>query len=162
MMPYIGRITSALIQLMQPHTNLTLSQNIGVTIGRLGRISPAVMADVIGETESLPTLCSYLKLGSYSDEKVEAFLGLCAMLSSRPALLLDTSSDINVSENICAFILACASWEDPPNEPLLSQLCSILETVQRTIGINLWRSLMQRFDSELQDRVRLHFRLRPS
>ena len=65
-----------------------------------------------------------LRLTRQSHEKDHAFAGLIALINANPSVLYSPSS-VTVPN---AFFVACSSWEDPPDEPLLSQLSRILRT----------------------------------
>lgn len=86
---------------------------------------PLTSCDVSSHSLSLLLPSSRaLRLTRQSHEKDHAFAGLIALINANPSVLYSPSS-VTVPN---AFFVACSSWEDPPDEPLLSQLSRILRT----------------------------------
>jgi hypothetical protein len=56
------------------------------------------------------------------------------------------------------FVLACASWEEPPEEPLLTNLGQILRAYKST-SEGKWREIAASIDRELLARVKDTFRI---
>jgi hypothetical protein len=81
------------------------SKTVAITLGRLGQIDPKNAAN------SLPKIikpwCLALRYISVSDEKVQAFKGLCSMIPFNP---------IGIAENFPYFCESLIEFNDPPPE----------------------------------------------
>ena len=127
MAPYITRLMHSFIQILhEKDIPTTLTENVAITVGRLGVTNTAHLADYL--SEYLEVWCMALRLTRQSHEKDHAFAGLIALINANPQVLFAPSS-VTVPN---AFFVACSSWEDPPEEPLLSELSRILRTYKVT------------------------------
>lgn len=157
----IGHIAHRLVSLMQlDNINMSIKQNVGVTLGRLCVTNTAAMTEVVA-TEHFCELCNYVKLApSQTTERTHAFAGLVAVLRHRSDILL---LDFNITGKVpglLAFLVACASWEDPPDEPLSTQLGELLRGARQAVGAEAWRQMVARgVDRETLGRVTDMFKL---
>jgi transportin-1 len=132
--PFIPKIIHATVQLLhipEHEIEQVLRQNIAITVGRLGVTNTAQVAEYL--PEFFEQLCKALSLTQQSHEKDHAFAGLIKLVTAKPEVLFAPSS-VGVVVN---FIQACASWEDPPVEPLLTELGQILQVLKG--NASLWK-----------------------
>jgi hypothetical protein len=89
------------------------------------------------------------------DERNQAFAGLLAIIKLTPQVVF--SCDTAPS----AFILACASFEDPPggdDERLLAGLSAILKAIQAQYK-PVWTKVLRSMQAELVSRLLDNFRI---
>jgi transportin-1 len=120
-----------LLHIPEHEIEQVLRQNIAITVGRLGVTNTAQIAEYL--PEFFEQLCKALSLTQQSHEKDHAFAGLIKLVTAKPEVLFAPSS-VGVVVN---FIQACASWEDPPVEPLLTELGQILQVLKG--NASLWK-----------------------
>ena len=95
----------------------------------------ADMAIIFDFSRALCTLVS-------SVEQEHAFTGLCAAVSSNP-LIFSTNGSFD------AFILACASLENAPDEPLKSNISNLLRALL-SVSEGNWQSLLVTNRTEIE------------
>jgi len=81
------------------------SKSISITLGRLGMIDPAATAYCLPKI--IKPWCIALRYISGSEEKVQAFKGLCAMIPYNP---------IGIADSFPYFCEALVEFTDPPQE----------------------------------------------
>ncbi len=94
--------------------------------------------------------CSCLKFIGLSSERDQAFAGLIAVLNANSGILASRTA-------ASSFILACASWEDIPDDKLLGDIRTVLLALKQSHP--QWREVMKRMDTDLRDRFMSIFRL---
>ena len=82
---------------------------------------------------------------------MQAFAGLVAVLQSNPAILSSSRSTVP------ALLLACASWEESPEDPLLTSMRDLLLAIKG--GHPQWAEVVRKMDRDLRDRFLTTFRL---
>ena len=149
MQPYLGRIMNQLLSLMHlSELNSSIQQNMGVLLGRLCCTNTATMIELI-IAEYFNQVCCYWQLvPAQGVERNQTYQGIVAVLMMQPAILL---SDVmkensprggNNRPGLVSFLSLCSTWEDPPDEPLLSQLSSLLCGVKQTLGAERWQYIL--------------------
>ena len=92
MAPYITRLMHSFIQILhEKDIPTTLTENVAITVGRLGVTNTAHLADYL--SEYLEVWCMALRLTRQSHEKDHAFAGLIALINANP----------QVSQCLCLF-----------------------------------------------------------
>lgn len=105
--------------------------------------------------ECFPELCDCLKLAPADcEERSRAFSGVVGALSGDPTILLGSGSDGHVR----TWMLCCASWAEPPEEPLRAGMAELLMSLQRELGPVRWRGIFEGIDAELRNRLQMFIR----
>ena len=106
MSPFVAAIMGKLVPIINNHDiNPNLLENTAITIGRLAKMCPAVIAPRVGDF--LHAWCLSLQDVKHRGEKEHAFEGLCLMLQQNPNVLLEAGGAQDIFE---AFAWAIASW----------------------------------------------------
>ena len=116
MSPFVPAIMNKLIPIINnSEINYSLTENTAITIGRVAKVCPTVLAPGIGEF--LHAWCVSLQEVKHPGEKEHAFEGLCLMIQQNPNVLLETREGAGsnhrhgCSNNTFeAFAWAVASW----------------------------------------------------
>jgi transportin-1 len=154
MAPFIPRIMQCLIQVLHKLNTLPLNlkQNVAITLGRLCVTNTDTCAELLPEyfvnwcrywnltygvvyLLNTSTYCRSLSELEPSEEQAHAYAGLCAAVSSNPLIF-------SIAGTFDAFILACASLENTPDEPLRSNITNILKALL-SVSEASWRNLMR-------------------
>ena len=61
---------------------------------------------------------------------MDVFRGMMNIINIIPTILFDTSSGTDRCIPAYHFIHACTTWVDPPDDPLLSEICNILAVIK--------------------------------
>lgn len=90
-------------------------------------------------------------INSY-DDHMDIFRGIMNIVNLAPSILFDISSETDGYIQAYHFINACAKWVDPPDDPLLSEICHILaviksntsstNTIYCTRGLMTWENMV--------------------
>lgn len=99
--------TDILTQLCERNDDLIkhFSKTVAITLGRLGKIDPQQTSICLPKI--IKPWCIALRYISGSDEKAQAFKGLCQMIPYNP---------IGITENFPYFCEAIIEFPNPPNE----------------------------------------------
>jgi len=80
------------------------------------------------------------------EERTRAFSGLVAVLQADSSLVLGGVGGLGRSGHVFNFVSLCSSWNDPPSEPLLSQLSVILRAIMEALGPQNWQTILNVFE----------------
>jgi hypothetical protein len=165
--PYIGRILQAHIYLLDYTTSSSsenyhasnLQQNLAITIGRLAITNTQQVTEAMNP-ECFEEFCKCLQLiptsvssNAGSSERDQAFTGLMRMVQLNPQLVFLSESTPR------AFIYACASWDEPPQEEeLWNQLSTILHAI-KVQYTQIWVSVLRSMNAELVSSLLTVFRI---
>ena len=86
------------------------------------------------------------------DDKIDVFRGMMNIIIITPTILFDISSESNRYIQAYHFIHACSKWIDPPDDPLLTEICNILAVIKSntsctntmycTRGLMTWENMV--------------------
>lgn len=143
MAPYLMEVVSALVgilQRQQGQPNTLLSQNVCITLGRLGLISGSQMGKCV--PEFIRAWCLVMRNTRLDGEKITAFQGMCNMVKANPQAVLPC-----VPELCCAISTVC-----PPPPVLEPGLREILVGVKQALGTN-WPPTWSQLPADVQHRL---------
>ena len=141
MAPYIPKIMQCLIAVVAQQARIpeSLRQNIAITIGRLSLTNTDACAELL--PEYFVPWCRALRCLHPSIEQDHAFAGLCAAVTSNPLIF-------NQPNCLESFVLACASLDAAPHEPLKSNISNILRALL-SLSESSWTGLMTHHAREI-------------
>ena len=109
------------------------AKTISITLGRLGQIDPQQAAHCLPKI--IKQWCLALRYISVSEEKVQAFRGLCAMIPYNP---------IGIADSFPYFCEALIEFSDPPQE-LEHIFQNLIFTYKQCLGEEEWNSYIESF-----------------
>ena len=139
--PYTEEIVSKLTQIFQSsRLNKSLAQNIAITLGRLGLISPEGVAQHLDKIAKQWCLSlKYIK-GDSNDEKHQAYKGLCYTIGRNSKA---------IQAHFPYFCSAIVDYKNPRQELHLI-FKAILETFKQSCGDEYWAEYINKFPEDLK------------
>lgn len=148
MKPFISDILQKTIPLInQTKNNISLAENVAITLGRLGLVCPDAVAP------HLPTFSQNWCLALHSirnqTEKEHAYKGLCTLIRFNP------QGVFNTFPFVCD---AIASYDNASIE-LKQEFHKILHGFKQSMGQQPWQAYFARFPDKLQAILRTNYGL---
>lgn len=177
----------------EPHLPLSLKQNVAITLGRLALTNTHEVASVLPDFFGSWCSCARYTYQQSSDRNhayggmvaalklnQQTLFGTSSVSSDRDESDLLGGRSIGFIEdrgqrrggsggssttiyNGFAFVLSCASFEDPPPEPLLTDISMILQALKTQTPSSpnqmSWAQMMSQIDSTLASHLRDMFKL---
>lgn len=141
MAPYMDDIIQSLISVLQRQQgggHQLLKQNVCITLGRLGMVSPQHMGKQLPAFVSM--WCLAMAPARLDLEKVNAFQGMCQMIKANPQAALAC---------IPALCIAISSFCPNPPPQLEPQFREILSSYKQTLGPN-WAAVYGQLPQDTQ------------
>lgn len=141
MAPYLDDIIQSLVgvlQRQQGRGHQLLQQNVCITLGRLGMVSPQHMGKQLPAFVSM--WCLAMGPARLDLEKVNAFQGLCQMIKANPQAALGC---------LPALCIAISSFCPNPPPQLEPQFREILSSYKQTLGQN-WPAVYGQLPQDTQ------------
>lgn len=126
------------------------AKTISITLGRLGRVDPEASAYCLPRI--IKPWCLALRYISGSEEKAQAFRGLCSMIPYNP---------IGIAEGFPYFCEALVEFKNP-SQDLEHIFHNLIMTFRQCLGSQEWDAYMDSFPPQLRDELYARFRLAKS
>eukprot|EP00347_Sterkiella_histriomuscorum_P015989 403354925 len=126
------------------------SKTISITLGRLGLLNPEEASQYLPSI--IKPWCVALRYMNASDEKVQAFKGLCGMIPFNP---------IGIAESFPYFCEALVEFNNPPQD-LENIFQNLIITYKHCLGEQEWTTYIQSFPPQLRQELSYRFRLIPA
>lgn len=141
-MPFTDEIVQKLtLILSSKKLNKSLAQNIAITLGRLGLINPEGVAKHLDKiAKQWCVSLRYLKGDASSDEKFQAYKGLCYTIGRNSNAIM---------KEFPFFCSAVAHFKEPRME-LHNIFKGILQTFKKTCGEENWKAYISKFPDDLK------------
>jgi hypothetical protein len=123
------------------------AKTISITLGRLGRVDPQASAYCLPKI--IKPWCLALRYISGSEEKAQAFRGLCAMTPYNPE---------GIADCFPYFCEALVEFKNPPAD-LEYIFQNIIGTFRQCLGTDNWNSTMESFPPVLRDELQSRFKI---
>ncbi len=106
------------------------AKTLSISLGRLGKVDPQSSAYCLPRI--IKPWCLALRYISGSDEKAQAFRGLCSMIPFNP---------IGISESFPNFCEALVEFKNPSQE-LEYIFKNLIQTYKKCLGAEVWNSYL--------------------
>jgi transportin-1 len=156
--PFIPELMNRLCTiLLNPKSQKSLAENAAVTIGRLGLVTPALIAPQLPQFAQ--AWCTALWEIKDNEEKDSAFRGFCMMIAANPSGIQDVSRKLlagyEITDNLQSFMWFCnavCKWQHPSGH-LDAMFRQILQGYKSSLGAG-WEQLASSFPPVLRQRLR--------
>ncbi|TNV73242.1 hypothetical protein FGO68_gene7412 [Halteria grandinella] len=122
------------------------TKTISITLGRLGKLDPQSAAYCLPRI--IKPWCLALRYISGSEEKVQAFRGLCAMIPYNP---------IGIADSFPYFCEALVEFKNPTQE-LEYIFQNLIVTFKQCLGVVEWNAYLESFPPQLKKELNTRFR----
>ena len=123
------------------------SKTLAITLGRLGNLNPEEASYCLPKI--IKPWCIALRYINISEEKIQAFKGLCCMIPYNP---------IGIGESFPYFCEALIEFRDPPQD-LENVFQNLIFTYKYCLGEKEWESYIQSFPPVLKNELISRFKL---
>jgi len=138
---YIEQIMGKLLKILcVPRINKLLAQNLSICIGRIGITNPEIVAKSLDCF--LKQFCLSLRLINNSEDKQQAFTGLCQSILHNPNGIIN---------HFAYFCDAICNYDNAPNE-LESMFQNLIYSYKKSLN-DKWNSYFKEFPTKLQNKM---------